>query len=340
MGELAMEKLAPGRTVRIWTGGALPEGADAVVMVEHTQNLDDHTVEIFKAVAPFENVVRRGEDFKRRQTLLKSGHRVRPQDVGLLAAMGTTRVSVYRRPRVGIMSSGDEIVPIEVTPPPGCMRDVNRHALAAAVREAHADPVWLGIVPDRAADMDAAIRAGLDRSDLVLISGGSSMGSRDLVIDCLERQEQSHILFHGVSLSPGKPLILGRVGNKPLVGLPGHPVSALVCFDQFVAPLLRRLEGEDVSAPYLKPVVWAVLSRNLPSQEGRTDFVRVRLERNGEEIRAMPVLSKSGMISGMVRSDGCIRISANCEGLYKGDRVPVELFSNSVEDSLETEHLS
>jgi molybdopterin molybdotransferase len=130
------------------------------------------------------------------------------------------------------------------------------------------------------------------------------------------------------------------VGNKPLVGLPGHPVSALVCFDQFVAPLLRRLEGEDVSAPYLKPVVWAVLSRNLPSQEGRTDFVRVRLERNGEEIRAMPVLSKSGMISGMVRSDGCIRISANCEGLYKGDRVPVELFSNSVEDSLETEHLS
>jgi molybdopterin molybdotransferase len=340
MGEVRDVKLKKGETLRIWTGGALPKNADAVVMVEHAQALDESTIEILKAVAPFDNVVRRGEDFKARETLLESGHRMRTQDLGLLAAMGQTDLKVYRKPAVGIVSSGDEIVPVEETPPPGCMRDVNRHSLSAATAEAYANPVWLGIVPDRLKAISAALDQGLRETDLVVISGGSSMGSRDLVIEAIAGCNDAEILLHGVSVSPGKPLILARVGSKPVVGLPGHPVSALVCFEQFVVPLIRRLQGEDVVSPFLRPAVEAVLSRNVPSREGRSDFVRVRLQAKGGELLAVPVPGKSGMISAMVRAHGYIRIESGCEGLYRGDEVTVQLFSCWMEESLEKKHLS
>lgn len=340
MGELGNMALRKGEALRIWTGGALPRNADAVVMVEHTQQLDDQTLEVLKAVAPFDNVVRQGEDFQAGETLLHPGHRIRPQDLGLLAAMGQTELRVYGRPSVGIVSSGDEIVPVEETPPPGCMRDVNRHALVAAVREAHAEPVWLGLVPDRLKEISGVIGRGLEEADVVVISGGSSMGSRDLVIEAIQSRPDAEILLHGVSVSPGKPLILARVGSRPVIGLPGHPVSALVCFEQFVVPLIRRLEGEGVTKPFLRPSVQAVLSRNVPSREGRLDFVRVRLQAKGDDLLAVPVPGKSGMISAMVRAHGCIRIEAGCEGLYKGDPVTVDLFSSWMEDGLEKKHLS
>jgi molybdopterin molybdotransferase len=339
MGELGDASLRKGQALRIWTGGALPKNADAVVMVEHTQQLDDTTLEVLKAVAPFDNVVRRGEDFQAGETLLQPGHRLRPQDLGLLAAMGQTAITAYRRPRVGIVSSGDEIVAVEETPPPGCMRDVNRHALMAAAKEAHADSVWLGLVPDRLKDISEVIARGLREADMVVISGGSSMGSRDLVIEAIQSSPDAEILLHGVSVSPGKPLILASIGSKPVVGLPGHPVSALVCFENFVVPLIRRLEGEGVTSPFLRPSVQALLSRNVPSREGRLDFVRVRLQGKGDELLAVPVPGKSGMISAMVRSHGCIRIEAGCEGLYKGDEVTVHLFSSWMEDSLEKKHI-
>jgi len=340
MGELGDLTLRKGEAVRIWTGGALPKNADAVVMVEHTQQLDDRTLEVLKAVAPFDNVVRRGEDFQAGETLLQPGHRIRPQDLGILAAMGQIDLRVYRRPAVGIVSSGDEIVPVEDTPPPGCMRDVNRHTLVAAVKEAHARPEWLGLVPDRLKEISDMLGQGLKAADVVVISGGSSMGSRDLVIEAIESRPDAEILLHGVSVSPGKPLILATVGSKPIVGLPGHPVSALVCFEQFVVPLIRRLEGEGVTSPFLRPTVQAVLNRNVPSREGRLDFVRVRLQTKGNDLLAVPVPGKSGMISAMVRAHGCIRIEAGCEGLYKGDPVTVHLFSSWMEESLEKKHLS
>jgi molybdopterin molybdotransferase len=175
---------------------------------------------------------------------------------------------------------------------------------------------------------------------MVVISGGSSMGSRDYVIEAIGAYDDSEILLHGVSVSPGKPLILARVGSKPVVGLPGHPASAMVCFEQFVVPLIRRLGGEDVVTPFLRPTITAYLTRNLPSREGRMDFVRVRLKVEGRTITATPVLGKSGMISAMVRAHGCICIEEDCEGLYKGDHVTVNLFSNWIEEHVEKEHLS
>jgi molybdopterin molybdotransferase len=339
MGEISELRLGTGEAVRIWTGGGLPAGTDAVVMVEHTQELDHNTIEVLTAVAPYENVVRKGEDFKASETLLASGHRLRPQDLGLLAAMGKSTVKVYEKPRVGIISSGDEIVPVEQAPPAGCMRDVNRHALDAMTREIHATPVWIGIAPDRLDALSSLVDRSLQQSDAVVISGGSSMGSRDLVIDVIRGYEDSEILVHGVSVSPGKPLILAKVAGRPLVGLPGHPVSAMVCFEQFVVPLIRRLEGEDVFTPYLRVTVQAFLGRNVPSKEGREDFVRVRLQKEGDRLTAVPVPGKSGMISTMVRGHGYIKIVTDCEGLYKGDHVAVHLFSNWIEENLAKEHL-
>ncbi len=339
MGEIQDTKLKKGEAVRIWTGGALPSEADAVVMIEHSEELGDNTLEVLKAVAPFENVVRRGEDFRSGETFLQAGHRLRPQDLGLLAAMGRQTVSVYRKPNVAVISSGDEIIPIDQEPLPGCIRDVNRYTITSMIREAHANPLWIGIAPDDLDSVSSLIEQGLNTADLVLISGGSSMGSRDHVIEAIRSYKDSEILLHGVSVSPGKPLILGRVGRKPIAGLPGHPVSAMICFEQFIVPLIRRLEGEDVIRPFLRPSCRALLSRNIPSKEGRMDFVRVRLMKRNDGLVAVPVPAKSGMISSMVRADGVITIEPDCEGLYKGQEVTVSLFARWGGEDSEKEHL-
>ncbi len=339
MGEIPNAALKKGEAVRIWTGGALPPESDAVVMIEHTEELGDNALEVLKAVAPFENVVRRGEDFKAGETFFEVGHRLRPQDLGLLAAMGRQTVTVYRKPAVAVISSGDEIIPIDQKPPPGCMRDVNRYTITSLIEEAHANPLWIGIAPDDLDCVSSLIERGLNTADLVLISGGSSMGSRDHVLDAIRSYGDSEILLHGVSVSPGKPLILGRVGQKPIAGLPGHPVSAMVCFEQFIVPLIRRLEGEDVMRPFLRPTCRALLSRNIPSREGRMDFVRVRLQKRNNGLIAIPVPAKSGMISSMVRADGVITIEPDCEGLYKGQEVTVSLFARWTGERREKEHL-
>jgi len=340
MGEIPDVATRRGDAVRIWTGGALPAACDAVVMVEHTEQHDEVTLEVLKAVAPFDNVVRRGEDFRQGETLLSAGSRLRPQDLGLLAAMGCPSVNVYKKPTVAVISSGDEVRPVDETPPPGCVRDVNRYTLSAMIAEAFARPVWVGIAVDELEALSSAIERGLREADAVVISGGSSMGSRDLVIEAVQRSAGGRVLFHGVSVSPGKPLILASASSKPVFGLPGHPVSAMVCLEQFVVPLIRRLEGEDTLLPFLRPTVEAVLSRNVPSKEGRTDYLRVRLERRNGSLVAIPVPGKSGLISSMVRADGVFRIEADCEGLYKGDSVTVHLFSNWMGDLRETEHIS
>jgi molybdopterin molybdotransferase len=339
MGETKPMSLSRSQAVRIWTGGALPNNSDAVVMIEHTQDVGENTIEVLKAVAPFDNVVRKGEDFRSGETLLSLGHRLRPQDLGLLAALGRPNVRVFRKPKIAVISSGDEIVPIEHDPPPGCVRDINRHTLTACVIEAHAEPIWIGIAPDRLPILSDFLVKSLKKSDLVLISGGSSMGSRDFVIEAIRSLDDSEILVHGVSLSPGKPLIIGQSGRVPVVGLPGHPVSAMVCFEQFVVPIIRRLEGENVEHPFVRPTIQAILARNLPSKEGRLDLVRVKLKKADSKLTAMPVPGKSGMISAMVRADGFIRIPENCEGLYKGDSVNVNLFSPWLEDQIAKEYL-
>lgn len=340
MGRLCDISLEKGQAVRVWTGGALPANADAVVMVEHTEQLDATTIEIFHAVAPYENVVRIGEDFKTGTTLLSPGHRLRPQDLGLLAAMGQLTIEVFRKPRVALISSGDEVVPVEQTPPPGCIRDVNRYVLTSMLQEAFAVPIWMGIAPDTLDGLSTMIAKGIRCADMIMISGGSSMGSRDHVIDAVNAYQDSEIMFHGVAVSPGKPLIAARIGSRPVIGLPGHPVSAMVGFQQLVVPLLRHIEGESVRKPYLRPTIRATLSRNCPSKEGRIDFIRVRLKHKDGALLADPVPGKSGMISSMVRAHGFIVIDSDSEGLYRGDGVTVNLCAPWLEKDIETEHLS
>ncbi len=340
MGEIPRIRIQRGEALRIWTGGAMPPGADAVVMVEHTQDLGGNALEVVKAVAPFDNMVRKGEDYKKGEELLKKGLRLRSQDVGLLASLGLVKVEVHRTPRVALISSGDEITPVEEIPPPGCVRDVNRHSLYAGVQEAYGEPKWIGLAADTLKSVKAMLNSGLEQADLVVISGGSSMGSRDHVIQAISEAPDSRILLHGVSMSPGKPIIIGMIESKPVIGLPGHPISALVCFDQFVIPIIRRLAGENTCESFLRPCVRAFLTRNVSSKEGRQDFVRVRLSVNEGEFYATPLLAKSGMVSAMSRTHGFVKIPMDCEGFYKGQKVNVYLFSNWLGGEFEKEYFS
>lgn len=325
MGEEAIQAVQPGETYRIATGGMLPPGSDAVVMMEYTEELDAFTVEVFRTVAPLENVIQRGEDVRRGTPVLSAGVRLRAQEVGLLAALGVTEVPVYRRPQVAIISTGDEIVPIVAHLQPGQVRDSNAYALAAQVAAAGGEPRHRGIVPDQLAALRERLAAALPEDDLILLSGGSSVGSRDLAIAAIQSFPDSQVLVHGVAVSPGKPTIFATLGQKPLFGLPGHPVSAMVIMEVLVRPLLARLAGlRELPEPWGQTVS-ARLSRNLASAMGREDFVRVRLRPEGETVWADPIPGKSGLISTMVKADGWVQIPLHTEGLEKGDMVTVRL---------------
>ncbi len=325
MGERPDITVGPGEAVRIATGGMLPVGSDAVIMVEHTESIDAETIEVYKSAAPGQHVIARGEDMHSGDGVLHRGQRLRPQEIGLLAAVGRTCPEVFRRPRVGILSTGDEVVPVDVRPQPGQIRDVNSAALAAFIRAAGGLPQAYGIVPDDYEALLAACRQALQANDMVLISGGSSVGTRDFTIDVLQALDAAEILVHGVSIRPGKPTILARAGGKPVWGLPGHVTSAMVVFAVLVRPFLEHLGGMDPQ--FLRRIqVPARLTRNLPSVQGRVDYVRVRLVAGSDGIEADPVLGKSGLIRTMAIADGLLCIDANTEGLDRGAVVPVELF--------------
>ncbi len=322
--EVVSRPLRSGECMGIATGGSLPPGADAVLMVEHTQMLGDSTVEIRKTVTPGENVMLRGEDVGQGQVALPAGRRLRPQDVGLMAAIGRLSAKVHRRPRCGIISTGDELVPVQSTPRPGQIRDVNSHTLACMVRQSGALAHSLGLVPDRREALESALRGSLEENDVVFISGGSSIGTRDLTIEVLESLADSEILAHGVSISPGKPTILARVGGKPVLGLPGQVTSAQIVMLVFGQPLLEHLGGDvgafDPARRIMRP---ARLGANLSSKPGREDYVRVRLEEQGGEPVAMPRLGKSGLLRTMLDADGLVCLPASLEGMRAGQDVDV-----------------
>lgn len=326
MGEEVTRPLAPGEAMRIATGGMLPPGADAVVMVEYTQELADGTVEIYRAVAPGENIVRQGEDVTPGEILLVPGRCLRPQEVGLLAALGVATVQVYRRPRVALIATGDEIVPVAGPLPRGKMRDANSYAVAAQVGQMGGEPWLLGIVPDDFKALREIMARALAGADLVLLSGGSSVGTRDLALAVIDSFPEAAVLVHGVALSPGKPTIVARIGGKPVLGLPGHPVSAMMVMEVLGRPLVGRLSGRQGTGPFWGGTVMARLGRNLASSPGREDFIRVRLRSEGDTLWADPVLGPSGLISTMVKADGYIRLPLQVEGLERGAVVQVHLF--------------
>ncbi len=327
MGARAEVRVGPGQAARILTGGMIPVGADAVVMVEHTEALDDHHVEVSRSVAPGQNVVEADEDLGTGQLAVPQGTVLRPQECGLLAALGHSRVEVRRRPVVAILSTGDEVVAVDQQPGPGQIRDVNATTLAGLVRRAGGLPRYLGIVPDDFDALLAACRGGLAEADTVLLSGGSSVGTRDLTLDVLAALPEAQVLVHGVAIKPGKPTILARVGAAPgqaVWGLPGHVASAMVVFEVLVRPYVEHLGGRvERGAP--RPELSARLSRNVPSVQGRVDFLRVRVEERDGELWADPVLGRSAVLRSMVQSHGLVEIDRDTEGLDRGAEVRVRL---------------
>lgn len=331
MGEACRLEVAPGSAVAIPTGGMLPAGADSVVMIEHTSRLDSETIEIMKPAAPGENVLMAGEDIPSGQAVFPAGKLLRPQDIGALAALGIDSVAVYRKPRVAILSTGDEIVPVPTMPlPPGRIRDINSFTLAAQISEVGAVTGTVELVGDNLDSLVRACRLALEDHDVILISGGSSVGVRDLTVSILDFLPGAELLVHGVAVRPGKPTILARVGAKILWGLPGHPISAMTICRTFVLPCLFALQG------LREKPVWkeldaerAVLTRKVPSVHGRTDYVPVVLTKEGEGLAATPVFGKSAMISALTKSDGYIIIPAHVEGLDAGSAVKVHLFHSN-----------
>ncbi len=322
MGESPPFTIEPGQTAGISTGGMLPDGADSVIMIEHTEAIDDISIEVYRSVAPGQNILEKGEDIAKNTVLVSGGKRLRAQETGLLAAFGQKKVRVYKKPAIGIISTGDEIVPIDETPGPGQIRDINMYTLSDLVRNAGADPVTFGIVWDDFDDLLEKCTLALDKTDMVLISGGSSVGTRDFTIEVLTALSHAKILVHGISISPGKPTILARSHHQAIWGLPGQVVSAMVVFEVVVKPFIEQISG--LSLKYKKNFkLPARLSRNISSSQGRADYIRVRLNQKNGVLWAEPILGKSGLINTMVKADGLIEIGVNTEGLDKGAAVEV-----------------
>ena len=324
MGGQPSETLAAGQAAGAYTGGMLAAGADAVVMVEHTQAVDDRSIEVLRPVAPGENVVQVGEDIRAGDVVFPSGHEVRPQDVGGLMALGIDSIPVARRPRVAVVSTGDELVPPESTPAPGQVRDVNSYTLSALIERAGGVPVRGELVPDDFEKQRAAAVQALARADMLVFSAGSSVSARDMTAKVFASLGEPGVLVHGISFKPGKPTILALLDGKPAIGLPGNPVSAAVVFDMMAAPVVRALMGA-TPEPW-RASVRATLARDVPSQTGRQDTVQVALQEADGAVTAEPVFGSSNLVYTMVRADGHVTVPIDRGGLYAGEEVPVTLY--------------
>ncbi|MBV8581870.1 MAG: molybdopterin molybdotransferase MoeA [Candidatus Eremiobacteraeota bacterium] len=311
--------------IRIHTGAMLPPGADAVVMVEDT-NIHGDEVEVLDAVASGESVLAVGEDVRAGTTALPAGRRLRAADLGGLAALGIGAVAVRAKPRVAVVSTGDEVVPVGATPGPAQVRDVNATTVAAVVQQAGGIAVPCGIVPDDAVTLEAALRAALGEADALVLSAGSSVSVQDLTARVVARLGAPGVLVHGIAIKPGKPTVLALCDGKPVVGLPGNPASALVVAWRIVRPLVRLLAGEPVQPDGLgdERALSAVLDVPVPSRPGREDFVPCTLARaETGELHATPVFGASNLIFTQVRADALIAVPLDRSGLGTGEHVRV-----------------
>ena len=327
MGEEGRQfSLEPGQCYRIWTGGELPRGADAVVMIEYTNLYSEDTVAVFRPLAPGDNIIAAGEDYTQHAQVLSQGQLLRPQELGLLAGLGRQKVAVHRRPRVAILSSGDELVPISQKPHGGKIRDINSTTLASLVEEAGGVSQLHGICGDDFEKLQKNCELALKEADVLLLSGGSSVGRRDFTHRVFSSFPDSTLLAHGVSVRPGKPTILAKRNNQALFGLPGHVASAMVVFYLFVRPLLRRFLGLPASHGLVP--LQAITAVQIPSVIGREDYVRVRLLATADLTipSVEPVYGKSGLLNSLIKADGLLPIARDCEGLDAGVPVWILLF--------------
>jgi molybdopterin molybdotransferase len=323
MGQAPALHLGVGECTVIHTGGMLPGGADAVVMMEYTQSIRPGEIELVRPAAVGENTLAVGEDVAAGEEVIARGTRLRPQEIGGLMSLGITSILAARRPKVCILSSGDEVIPPWQQSLPGQVRDINSYSLASLVEESGGAPCILGIIPDQPESLYAAASRALQDGEMVMITAGSSASSRDMTASVIDRLGKPGVLVHGVNVRPGKPTILGACSGIPVIGLPGNPVSALVIARLFVQPVIEFLTGV---RPRRKGTVSASMAVNVPSQAGREDWIPVRLiEVNGRRT-AEPVFGKSNLIFSLVRSDGMVCIPPDATGLESGAAVEVELF--------------
>ncbi|MGE0822300.1 MAG: gephyrin-like molybdotransferase Glp [Candidatus Binatia bacterium] len=327
MGMSVKRPLKKGETMRIATGGMLPSGADSMVMVEYTEEMGDGTIEVHRSTSPWENILRIGEDIKKGASVFSAGRRLRAHDIGALTGVGITTVPVYRHPVVALISTGDEIVPPNKTPKPGEVRNINQYSLRAMIGEAGGEPLDLGVVKDDRVAFEKAMSQALKKADVVMISGGSSVGTKDMTVDVICSFPRSEVFFHGISIAPGKPTIFAKAAGKPVMGLPGHPVSALVVFALFGAPLIRMLGGEPATTAFTPlRTTRAKLTQNVASAPGREDYVRVILEKENGVALARPLPGKSGAVFSLVQADGMVCLPHDEEGKEAGEDVEVILF--------------
>lgn len=328
MGKAPTLEVHPGETAQVHTGGTIPDGANAVVMLEDTQLIDSGEIEVHRAAGVGQNILMEGEDVQRGDVVLEPGTLLRPQEIGGLMALGITSVSVAASPRVGILSSGDEVVPPEMEPGPAQVRDINSHTLSVLIERLGGKPILRGIIPDQRDALFEATKLSHQEDDLIVITAGSSVSARDITGDVIQSLGKPGVLVHGISIKPGKPTILAIADDIPLIGLPGNPVSALVVGALILAPLIRRFLGVRRVLPI--PQVPARLTANIVSQSGREDFLPVRLQNSEEGYIAEPVLGRSNLIFTLVRADGLIHIPSSATGLSAGTEVMVTLFSSEL----------
>ncbi len=319
MGEEADMALKEGQCCAVPTGGAVPEGADSVVMIEYTEDYGDGTVGIGKAAAPGQNMIFKGDDVFPGKTILKKGRRLSSQDIGALAAIGKAMVTVARKPRIAVISTGDELVSPAETPAAGQVRDVNGALLSAMIASFGAEPVTFGIIRDNEEELRKAVSAAVQSCDGVLLSGGSSVGEKDAAAKVIG--SLGDMLLHGIAMKPGKPTIMGGVQGRPVIGLPGHPVAVYFVSRVVVLPLLSFFTGLDMPSY----TVTAQLSESVSANHGRAQYHCVRLQRENDRLVAYPIRSKSGLITTLAGADGYFCIPRDCEGLPKGAEIQITL---------------
>jgi molybdopterin molybdotransferase len=347
MGDSPAFEIGPGQCALIHTGGMLPVGADAVVMLEYTQGIrrgapsgrpgvDANTgigaspipteIEIFKSIAEGENIIRIGEDVAQGQLILPKGSLMRPAEIGGLLALGIMSVRVVKKPIVGLISTGDEVIDPSQSPRPGQVRDINSYTLAALVEKSGGMAKRYGIISDQFQALKEAAAFALSECDVVVITAGSSASTRDMTADVIRQLGEPGVLVHGINTRPGKPTILGVCNGKAVIGLPGNPVSALVNGYLFVVPVIEKLLG---ASPKPRPTVQATLTVNLPSQAGREDWWPVKLVISGQpsavKYDAEPIFGKSNLIFTLASANGLLRIHPDATGLSVGEMVEVML---------------
>jgi molybdopterin molybdotransferase len=313
-----------GEAKHVWTGTPIPKGADAVLMLENVKLIGEGEIEVWIAVTPGENVSRRGEDVAKGTIAIKAGTRLKPHHLGLIAALGKSKINVFEKPKVAILATGNELVEVGEKPREDQIYEVNRFVLSSLCREIGAEPVDLGIAKDNVEEISEKLKHGLEKADIILTTGGTSVGASDLVPTAINRLGEPGVLIHGVAMRPAMPTALAILGDKPIIVLSGNPVAAFFGFEVFARPLILKMLGIESES---RPVVAAKLTRRTSTALGRKTFVRVHVFQKNGEFYAEPISTRgSGIISTLTRANGYVVVPENREGLEEGETVQVHLF--------------